>query len=56
MQPMAKRLGSDYQRLQQFVSSSPWLVEPVRKFLATQAIEIIYSDAWVVDGTSFIKD
>jgi SRSO17 transposase len=31
MQPMGERLGIDYQQLQQFVSSSPWPVEPVRK-------------------------
>lgn len=34
MQPMAERLGIDHQRLQQFVSSSPWKVEPVRQTLA----------------------
>lgn len=31
MQPMAERLGIDHQRLQQFISFSPWPVEPVRK-------------------------
>lgn len=31
MQPMAARLRVDHQRLQQFVTSSPWEVEPVRK-------------------------
>ncbi len=37
MQPMGGRLGVDYQQLQQlqqFVSSSPWPVEPVRRVLA----------------------
>lgn len=34
MQPMAMRLGVDHQRLQQFVSSSAWPVEPVREVLA----------------------
>lgn len=56
MQPMADRLGIDHQRLQQFVSTSPWKVEPVRQALATKAINLIHADAWVVDDTGFIKD
>ena len=56
MQPMAERLGIDHQRLQQFVSTSPWKVEPVRQALATNAINLIHPDAWVVDDTGFIKD
>ena len=56
MQPMAERLGIDHQRLQQFVSTSPWPVEPVRKALATKAIDLIHPDAWVVDDTGFVKD
>lgn len=56
MQPMAQRLGIDHQRLQQFVSTSPWPVEPVRKALATKAIDLIEPDAWVIDDTGFIKD
>ncbi len=56
MQPMAERLGIDHQRIQQFVSTSPWPVEPVRKALATRAIDLIHPDAWVVDDTGFVKD
>lgn len=56
MQPMGDRLGIDYQQLQQFVSSSPWPVEPVRRQLARKAIEIIAPEAWVVDDTGFVKD
>lgn len=56
MQPMAQRLGIDHQRLQQFVSTSPWPVEPVRQALATKAIDLITPDAWVVDDTGFVKD
>ncbi|AGS33630.1 hypothetical protein B841_00735 [Corynebacterium maris DSM 45190] len=41
-QPMAERLGIDHQRLQQFVSTSPWTVEPVRQVLATEAINLIH--------------
>lgn len=56
MQPMATRLGIDHQRLQQFVSSSSWPVEPVRKLLAHKAVGLIDPVAWVVDDTGFVKD
>lgn len=56
MQPMGDRLGIDYQQLQQFVSSSPWPVEPVRRRLAARALEVIGPAEWVVDDTGFVKD
>ena len=56
MQPMGDRLGIDYQQLQQFVSSSPWKVEPVRRVLVRKAVQLIGPDAWVVDDTGFKKD
>ena len=56
MQPMAARLRVDHQRLQQFVTSSPWDVEPVRKTLSRKACTLIEPDAWVIDDTGFVKD
>src|SRR3954468_17779484 len=56
MQPMAERLGVDHQGLLQFVSSSTWAVEPVRRRLAARAVEGIAPVAWVVDDTGFVKD
>ena len=56
LQPMGTRLGVDYQQLQQFVSSSPWKVEPVRQVLVRRALKLIGPDAWVVDDTGFKKD
>lgn len=56
MQPMGDRLGIDYQQLQQFVSTSPWKVEPVRRQIAEKAVEAIGPEAWVVDDTGFPKD
>ena len=56
MQPMGTRLGIDYQLLQQFVSSSPWKVEPVRRVLVRRTLQLISPDAWVVDDTGFKKD
>jgi SRSO17 transposase len=56
MQPMAARLGTDHQRLQQFITSSTWDYVPVRRnvarrFAASQPVE-----ALVVDDTGFGKD
>ena len=56
MQPMAARLGTDHQRLQQFITSSTWDYAAVRRnvarwFAAGQPVE-----ALVVDDTGFAKD
>ena len=56
MQPMAARLGTDHQRLQQFITSSTWDYAAVRRnvarwFAAGQPVE-----ALVVDDTGFPKD
>ncbi|BDB59761.1 DDE transposase [Rhodococcus sp. RDE2] len=56
MQPMADRLEVDHQRLQQFVTTSPWDVVPVRKTLSRKACDLIDPDAWVIDDTGFAKD
>lgn len=56
IQPMAERLGVDHQQLQQFVASSTWAVEPVRRRLANLAIDTIAPEAWVIDDTGFKKD
>ena len=56
MQPMGERLGVDYQQLQQFVSSSPWKVEPVRRALVHKAVQLIEPEVWVIDDTGFKKD
>ena len=56
MQPMAARLGTDHQRLQQFITSSTWDYAVVRRnvarwFAAGQPVE-----ALVIDDTGFPKD
>ena len=56
MQPMAARLGTDHQRLQQFITSSTWDYAAVRRnvarwFAASQPVE-----ALVIDDTGFPKD
>src|SRR5467141_4986661 len=55
MQPMAARLGVDHQRLQQFITSSTWDYDAVRRnvarwFAASQPVE-----ALVIDDTGFFQ-
>jgi hypothetical protein len=38
---VAEQLGVNHQQLQQFASSSPWKVEPVRLRLAALAVEAV---------------
>ena len=40
----------------QFVSTSAWPVEPVRKVLAHKAVDLINPQAWLIDDTGFVKD
>lgn len=56
MQPMAQRLGIDHQQLQQFMTSSTWLVGDVRARLAWRAVRVVRPQVWVVDDTGFPKD
>lgn len=56
MQPMAERLGIDYQQLQQFVTSSTWDVSGVRRRVAAMAVGVLAPQVWVVDDTGFPKD
>jgi SRSO17 transposase len=56
MQPMAERLGVDHQGLQQFITSSTWDHERVRRNVARWAVDAINPDAYVVDDTGFAKD
>jgi SRSO17 transposase len=56
MQPMAARLGVDHQGLQQFISSSTWDYEAVRRNVARWAVDVVVPLAYVVDDTGFPKD
>ncbi|MGY0021228.1 IS701 family transposase [Streptomyces sp. cg35] len=56
MQPMARRLGVDHQRLQQFVTSSTWPMAAVQHRLARRAVAVGRPEVWVVDDTGFPKD
>jgi len=56
MQPMAERLGVDHQQLQQFITSSTWDHETVRRDVAHWGVRTINPTAYVIDDTGFPKD
>ena len=56
MQPMAARLGTDHQRLQQFITSSTWDYAAVRRNVARWFAGHQPVEALVVDDTGFPKD
>jgi SRSO17 transposase len=56
MQPMAARLGTDHQRLQQFITSSTWDYAAVRRNVARDFAGSRPVAALVIDDTGFPKD
>jgi SRSO17 transposase len=56
MQPMAARLGTGHQRLQQFITSSTWDYATVRRNVARWFTGCQPVEALVVDDTGFPKD
>jgi SRSO17 transposase len=56
MVPMAERLGTDHQRLQQFITSSTWDYVAVRRNVARWFAASFPVDALVIDDTGFPKD
>jgi SRSO17 transposase len=56
MQPMAARLGTDHQRLQQFITSSTWDYAAVRRNVAQDFADSQPVEALVADDTGFPKD
>jgi SRSO17 transposase len=56
MQPMAARLGTDHQRLQQFITSSTWDYVAVRQNVARDFAGRCLVEALVIDDTGFPKD
>src|SRR5579875_708490 len=55
-QPMAARLGTGHQRLQQFITSSAWDYAAVRRTVARWFAGSQPAGALVVDDTGFPKD
>jgi SRSO17 transposase len=56
MVPMAARLGTDHQRLQQFITSSTWDYAAVRRNVARWFASSQPVEALVIDDTGFPKD
>src|SRR5512142_3445321 len=56
MVPMAERLGTDHQRLQQFITSPAWDYGEVRENVARWFAAEQPVDALVIDDTGFPKD
>ncbi len=56
--PMAERLGgeADYDRMQHFLTDSPWDPALVVRVVAERVLPAIDVQAWVLDDTGFVKD
>src|ERR1700739_4230500 len=56
IEPMAARLGVDPQRLQQFVTDSPWDEEQVWRVVGQEVIPHFEPiEAWIADETGWLK-
>jgi SRSO17 transposase len=56
IEPMAVRLRVDSQKLQQFISDSPWLERRVWQVIRREVIPVMEPlQAWVVDETGWLK-
>ena len=54
--PMAERLGVDSQKLQQFITDSPWDEAAIWKALRPVAVDCLEPlEAWIVDETGWLK-
>ena len=53
---MAQRLGVDKQKLQQFVSDSPWESQALWQTVRAEIVPVLGPiDSWIVDETGWIK-
>jgi SRSO17 transposase len=56
IEPMAQRLRVDAQRLQQFITDSPWEETGVWQAVRQEVVERLESlQAWIVDETGWLK-
>ncbi len=56
VEPMAQRLGVDDQKLQQFVSDSPWEEGTLWEALRREVIPVLGPvESWIVDETGWVK-
>jgi SRSO17 transposase len=56
IEPMAQRLGADAQKLQQFITDSPWEEAGVWEAVRREVVERLEPlQAWIVDETGWLK-
>jgi SRSO17 transposase len=56
IEPMAERLGVDSQKLQQFITDSPWEAQPVWDAIRREVVGSLEPlVAWIVDETGWLK-
>ena len=56
IEPMAQRLGADAQKLQQFITDSPWEEAGVWQAVRREVVERLEPlQAWIVDETGWLK-
>jgi SRSO17 transposase len=56
VEPMAERLGTDSQRLQQFLADSPWDEQDVWRAIRREVVPVMEPlAAWIIDETGWLK-
>jgi SRSO17 transposase len=56
IEPLAQRLGTDAQKLQQFITDSPWQEAGVWRAIRQEVVERMEPlQAWIVDETGWLK-
>ncbi len=56
IEPMAQRLGTDSQKLQQFLTDSPWDEQDVWRAIRREVVPVMEPlAAWIIDETGWLK-
>jgi SRSO17 transposase len=56
VEPMAERLGTDSQKLQQFLTDSPWDEQEVWRAIRREVVPVLEPlAAWIIDETGWLK-
>jgi len=56
IEPMAERLGADSQKLQQFITDSPWDEQEVWQAIRREVVPVMEPlVAWIIDETGWLK-
>jgi SRSO17 transposase len=56
VEPMAERLGTDSQKLQQFLADSPWDEQVVWRAIRQEVVPVLEPlAAWIIDETGWLK-